>query len=83
MLTHHDLRGLGLPRVLEMLEQGKVGYSAVMDYLGIDNLNLLVDTMHANGRQMPGHRPMPIRRETLDLLKQITRPLPKKKDAAE
>ena len=51
--------------------------------LGIDSYYRLVDTMHANGRQMPGHRPMPIRRETLDLLKQITRPLPKKKDAAE
>ena len=83
MLTHHDLMGLGLPRVLEMLEKGKVGHNAVMDYLGIDNYYRLVDTMHANGRKMPGHRPMPIRRETLDLLKQITRPLPKKKDAAE
>jgi hypothetical protein len=71
------LKGLHLCEVLEMLEQGKVGHSAVMDYLGIDSLNRLVEIMHANGRQMPGHRPMPIRRETLDLLKQITRPLPK------
>lgn len=81
MKTHHDLRGLGLPRVLEMLEKGKVGHNAVMDYLNIDSYYRLVDTMHANGRQMPGHRPMPIRRETIELLKQITRPLPK--DAAE
>ena len=77
MKTHHDLRGLGLPNVLEMLEKGKVGHNAVMDYLNIDSYYRLVDIMHANGRQMPGHRPMPIRRETLDLLKQITRPLPK------
>ncbi len=77
MLTHHDLEGLGLPRVLEMLEKGKVGHSAVMDYLRIDSYHQLVEIMHFNGRQMPGHRPMPIRRETLDLLKQITRPLPK------
>ena len=82
MLTHHDLEGLGLPRVLEMLEKGKVGHGAVMDYLRIDSLNQLVEIMHLNGHQMPGHRPMPIRRETLDLLKQITRPLPAK-DAAE
>ncbi|MFM9941172.1 MAG: hypothetical protein ACKVP7_16950 [Hyphomicrobiaceae bacterium] len=77
MLTHHDLEGMELPRVLELLEKGKVGHTAVMDYLNIDSLNRLVEIMHDNGRQMPGHRPMAIRQETLDLLKQITRPLPK------
>ena len=83
MMTHHELRGLGLPKVLEMLEKGKVGHNAVMDYLNIDSYYRLVATMHANGRQMPGHRPMPIRRETIELLKRITRPMPKTKDAAE
>ena len=29
MITHHELRGLGLPKVLEMLEKGKVGHNAV------------------------------------------------------
>ena len=69
MLTHHDLDGIGLPRVVEMLEKGKVGHGAVMDYLYITSIHELVRIMHANGRQMPGHRPMPIRQETLDLLK--------------
>ena len=81
MLTHHDLEGMELPRVLAMLEKGKVGHSAVMDYLRIDSLHELVRIMHANGRQMPGHRPMPIRQETLDLLRQITTPRPPKADA--
>lgn len=80
--TQSELRGLGLPKVLEMLEKGKVGHNAVMDYLNIDSYYRLVDIMHANGRQLPGHRPMPIRRETLELLKRITRPRPAK-DAAE
>lgn len=74
MLTHHDLEGLGLPKVLEMLEKGKVGHSAVMDYLRIETYDELVRTMHFNGREMPGHRPMPIREETLDLLRRITKP---------
>ena len=78
MLTHHDLEGLPLPKVLAMLEKGKVGHSAVMDYLNITSIHELVRTMHANGRQMPGHRPMPIRQETLDLLRRISKPLQKK-----
>ena len=78
MLTHHDLKGLGLPKVLEMLEKGKVGHGAVMDYLRIESYHALVSTMHLNGRQMPGHRPMAIRRETLDLLRQITKRPPKR-----
>ena len=77
MMDRDDLRGLTVAEVLEMLEKGKVGYGPVMDYLRIDSLNELVEIMHFNDRQMPGHRPMPIRRETLELLKQITRPLPK------
>jgi hypothetical protein len=77
MKTAEDLKGLGLPRVLELLEKGKVGHGAVMEYLAIDSLQRLVDIMHANGRQMPGHRPMPIRREALQILKQITRPASK------
>jgi hypothetical protein len=77
VLTHHDLEGLSLPKVLDMLEKGKVGHTAVMDYLHITSIHELVRTMHANGRQMPGHRPMPIRQETLDLLRRISKPLPK------
>ena len=55
MLTHHDLEGLGLPKVLEMLEKGKVGHSAVMDYLRIESLNVLVDTMLEIGRRGAGN----------------------------
>ena len=80
-LDRDDLRGKTVTEVLALLEKGKVGHSAVMDYLRIDNLNELVEIMHLNDRQMPGHRPMPIRRETLELLKQITRLLPEKNAA--
>lgn len=82
MLDRDDLRGLTVAEVLETLEKGKVGYGAVMDYLRIDKLTELVEIMHFNGRQMPGHKPMTIRRETLDLLKQIIGH-PPKQDAAE
>ena len=72
-MTRDDLEHLPLSDVLRALERGRVGHRAVMDYLRIDSLVRLVDTMHDNGFQMPGHRPMPIPQSTLALLRLIVR----------
>ncbi len=68
-----DLEGLSLAEVLELLEKGKIGHRAAMDWLHIDSLEKLVEIMHFNDRQMPGHRPMNIPKRTMDLLLSITR----------
>ena len=47
-----------------------------MEYFGYTTLGDLVATMHANARTMPGHQPMRIAPETLDLIRQITRKVP-------
>ena len=65
-----------LAELLDKLEQGRIGHAEAMRWLGIDSINELVEIVHLNGRQMPGHRPMPISPETRELLRKITRPLP-------
>jgi hypothetical protein len=74
-----ELDGCSLADVLEKLEAGKIGHRAAMEWLGIESYDRLVETMHANGRQMPGHRPMIVTPETLALIKSITRPSPIKR----
>ena len=71
----HDLKGCSLADILEKLEKGKIGHRAAMDWLDIESLNELVGIMHANGRLMPGHQPMPVSSETRALIRAITRPL--------
>ena len=70
-----DLSGCSLHDVLERLEAGKVGHSAVMEWLDIDSYNELVETMHFNGRMMPGHRDMIVTPETQALIRQVSRPI--------
>ena len=76
MMDRHDLKGLSVDDVLELLEQHKIGHRLAMEYFGYQRHADLVATMHANGRTMPGHQPMRIAPETLALIKQITRPAP-------
>ncbi len=65
-----------LDDLLTKLEKGRIEHAEAMRWLGIDSYTSLVAIVHANGRQMPGHRPMPITPETQALLLQVTRPLP-------
>jgi hypothetical protein len=81
MLNRDDLKGMTLSELLEAVERGRVGYGDAMDWLKIESLNELVEIMHYNDREMPGHRPMHIPPETRELLRRITRPLPR--EAAE
>jgi hypothetical protein len=73
MLSSDDLKGLAVADVLDLLEQHKIGHRLALDYFGYERYDDLVETMHANGRTMPGHQPMRIAPETLDLVRQITR----------
>jgi len=73
MQTIHDLKGLSVADVLDLLEDHKIGHRLAMEYFGYESYHDLVDTMHANGRIMPGHQPMRIAPETMNLIKQITR----------
>lgn len=57
-----DLEGRSLDRVLRSLERGRIGRSDAMEYLHIDSLHQFVEIMHCNGRLMPGHQPMKLRR---------------------
>ena len=75
MRDDDDLAGLSLADVLEKLEAGKIGHAAAMDWLDITSYHELVEIAHLNGRQMPGHREMLVTPETLELIRQITRPL--------
>ena len=74
MLDKDDLAGLAVADVLDLLEAGKLGHRLAMEYFGFERYADLVETMHANARTMPGHRPMHIAPETLELIRQITRP---------
>ena len=65
------LSGLALADVLERLEAGKCGHTAVMEWLRIDSYHELVATMHFNGRMMPGHRKMIIMPETFEVFSQL------------
>jgi hypothetical protein len=62
-----------LAEMLDKLERGRIGYGEAMRWLGVNSYNELVDIVHYNGRQMPGHRPTPVPPETRALLRQITR----------
>jgi hypothetical protein len=46
-----------------------------MEWLNITSLNDLVETMHVNGRLMPGHQPMRVSPETRALVRSIFRPV--------
>ena len=76
-MLDQDLHGCSLADVLEKLEAGKIGHSAPMRWLEIDSYNKLVEIMHCNGRMMPGHRPMVVTPETVELIRQISKPLEK------
>lgn len=65
-----------LAEMLDKLERGRIGHGEAMRWLGIDSYTALVETVHANGRQMPGHRANRVSPETKELLRSITRPLP-------
>ena len=69
-----DLKGCSLADVLEKLEKGRIGHRMAMQWLDIDTLDALVETMHVNGRLMPGHQPMRVSRATRALVRAITRP---------
>jgi len=69
-----DLKGCSLADVLEKLEKGQIGHRMAMQWLDIDTLDELVETMHVNGRLMPGHQPMRVSRATSALVRAITRP---------
>jgi hypothetical protein len=73
MQSIHELKGLSVADVLDLLEDHKIGHRLAMEYFGYERYDDLVDTMHANGRTMPGHQPMRIAPETMDLIRQITR----------
>ena len=81
MLGDDELKGLSVDDVLELLEHGKIGHRLAMDYFGYESYIDLVETMHANGRTMPGHQPMRIAPETLELIRQIVRKPPKSRTA--
>jgi hypothetical protein len=68
------LKGCSLADVLEKLEKGKIGHSAAMEWLNIESLNELVETMHVNGRLMPGHQPMRVSNATRALVRKVFRP---------
>ena len=64
-----------LAELLDKLERGRIGHTQAMQWLGVDSYNALVAIVHANGRQMPGHRAMPVSAETRALLRLVTKPV--------
>ena len=64
-----------LAELLDKLERGRIGHTQAMQWLGVDRYSALVDIVHANGRQMPGHRAMPVSAATRALLRLVTRPV--------
>ena len=72
MLGRDDLKGLAVADVLDLLEQHKIGHRLAMDYFGYTRYDDLVDTMHANSRTMPGHQPMRISPETMNIVRRIS-----------
>ena len=63
-----------LADMVEQLERGRIGHSEAMRWLGVDSYGALVEVVHANGRQMPGHRAGPVTAETRALLRSVARP---------
>ena len=78
MARNDDLEGCSLADVLERLEAGRIGHRAAMDWLGIESFHRLVETMHLNGRRMPGHRDMEVTPETRELLLSVIKRRPRK-----
>ena len=76
MLDSDDLKGLSVADVLNLLEQHKIGHRLALEYFGFERYDELVETMHANGRIMPGHQPMRIAPETLAIIRDITGKMP-------
>ncbi len=70
-----DLHGCSLDDVLRLLEKGKIGHSAAMEWLNVSRYDDLVEIMHVNGRLMPGHQPMRVSPETQALIRAISRPV--------
>jgi hypothetical protein len=64
-----------LADLLDKLERGRIGHSEAMRWLGVDSYAALVEIVHANGRQMPGHRAGPVGAETRALLRLVTKPI--------
>jgi hypothetical protein len=64
-----------LAELLDKLERGRIGHSEAMRWLGVDSYAALVEIVHANGRQMPGHRAAPVPAGTRALLRTMTRPI--------
>ncbi len=62
-----------LSDMLDKLERGRIGHAEAMRWLDVDSINALVEIVHANGRQMPGHRAVKIPQETRDVLRLVTR----------
>jgi hypothetical protein len=73
MLDSEDLKGLSVDDVLDLLERHKIGHRLAMEYFGYERYDDLVQTMHANGRIMPGHQPMRIAPETMAIVRRIVR----------
>ncbi len=62
-----------LADMLDKLERGRIGHSEAMRWLGVDSYTALVEIVHANGRQMPGHRDRPVPEATRAVLRLATR----------
>lgn len=69
-----DRAGCSLADVPAKLEKGRIGHAAAMAWLDIDSIDALVETMHVNGRLMPGHRPMRVSPATLAVLRAALQP---------
>ena len=67
-----DLKGCSLA---DVLEKGRIGHRAAMEWLNVTGHNALVEIMHLNGRLMPGPQPMRVSPETRALVRSIYRPV--------
>jgi len=64
-----------LADVLDKLERGRIGRLETLRWLGVDSYAALVEIVHANGRQMPGHKARPVSADTGALLRLVTKPV--------
>ncbi len=64
-----------LADMLDKLERGWIEHSEAMRWLGVDSYAALVEVVHANGRQMPGHRAGAVTAETRALLRSVATPV--------
>ncbi len=62
-----------LADLLGKIERGQIGHAAAMKWLGVKSINELVAIVHANGRQMWGHRARAVSPETREVLRLVTR----------